>query len=201
MRTTSRRPIDWLFPRVRREVLALLLRNPDRQWYMREIARETGMAPGSIQRELRGLTQGSVIRRSRDGNRVYYRIDERCSFYPELRGLILKTVGLVDVISECLKPLKGRIGLAVVFGSVASRQEGSASDVDLLVVGSVSSRDLPRALDKAEKILRRDVNPVLYSGSSFRLKIRQKDHFLTQVVRGPRLFVIGEENALRRLIS
>ncbi len=201
MSTTSRRPIDWLFPRVRRQVLALLLRDPARQWYMRETARETVMAPGTIQREIRGLALAAIVHRKRDGNRTYYQIDEQCSFYPELRGLILKTVGLVDVVSECLKPLKDRIKLAVVFGSVASGEESPTSDVDLLVVGSASSRELSRALDKAEKVLRREVNPILYSESGFRLKIRQKDHFLTQIVDGPKLFVVGEKNVIESLVS
>ena len=61
MRTTVKAPIDWLFPQVRKKVLALLLGAPEERWYLRDIARRTGCAVTAVKRELAGLAAAEII--------------------------------------------------------------------------------------------------------------------------------------------
>ena len=125
MRTT--RAIDALFPRTRQGVLAATLLRPDRWWYLSDLARHLRVPPSSLQRELAALTAAGILRRRRDGNRVYFQPNPECPLFAELQGMLLKTAGLVDVLREALRPLSASIDWAFVYGSIANSQERASS--------------------------------------------------------------------------
>ena len=96
MRTQSR--IDVLFPKTRRAILAATFGQPERRWYMRELARHLRVAPSSLQRELASLVHGGILHESREGKHVYFKAATGLPFFEDLHRLILKTAGLADVI-------------------------------------------------------------------------------------------------------
>ena len=75
---------------------------PDTELHMREIERRTGFAIGTVQKELHKLHRLDIITRVKDGNRVYYHANTAHPLYPDIRGLVLKTSGLADVIKNAL---------------------------------------------------------------------------------------------------
>ena len=89
---------DALFPRTRQRLLAALLLKPQQPAYAAELAKYLGVRSSTLQRDLAKLTSAGILKRSRDGNRAYFQADESCSIFPELRLLLLKTVGLVDFL-------------------------------------------------------------------------------------------------------
>jgi uncharacterized protein len=188
--------LDALFPKTRQGILAATLVQPERVWYVSELARRMGVPSSSLQRELQELTHAGILKSHRQGRMVYYQANPDSPFFPELRGLLLKTAGLVDVLRDALNPLAAKIALAVVYGSIASGQERSESDIDLMVIGSVSPADLALPLRRAREQLGREINPTVYSVTEFNRKRAAKDHFLSQVLTGPRLIVLGSENDL-----
>lgn len=201
MVTTSRESElgSCLFGKTRRAVLALLYGHPDEAFYLRQIVRTTGAGLGPVQRELRTLSDVGVVRRTVQGRQVYFQANAKCPVFGELRGLMLKTVGVVDVLRDALAPLANRIEVAMVHGSVARGDENSKSDVDMVVVGDVSFSEAASATGAAEKKLARDVNPTVYSSEEFRTKLRSGNHFLRTVLREPKVFVIGTEDDLTRV--
>ena len=88
------RSIDVLFPRTRQLILSAVMMQPDRWWYLSDLAKHLGLRPSSLQRELRSLSEAGILRRRTEGNRVYFQAAKECPFYPELQGIIFKTVGL-----------------------------------------------------------------------------------------------------------
>jgi len=199
MRTRTQNPIDWLFPEVRKKVLALLLGSPDNRWYLRDIERRLGLAIGTIRRELTGLTSAGIVAKSKDGNRTYYQANIDCPFFPELSGLLRKTAGVVDVLCEAMKPLSKKIKVAFVYGSFATDSAKTSSDVDLMVIGSCRFSEVVDAIGQAQNKLGREVNPSVYPVDEFREKVKAEHHFLNTVLREPKVFVIGGENELARL--
>jgi predicted nucleotidyltransferase len=99
-------------------------------------------------------------------------------------------------LRDALKPLAGKTALAFVYGSIACAQERSESDIDLMVIGSVSPADLALPLRRAREQIGREINPTVYSVTEFNRKRAAKDHFLSQVLTSPRLIVLGSENDL-----
>ena len=169
---------------------------PEKAWYASELGRRMGVPLSSLQRELQDLTDAGILKSHRQGRMVYYQANAGSPLFGDLRGLLLKTAGLADVLAEALKPLAARLRVAFVYGSVASGAEQSDSDVDLMVVGTVSPAELSVSLRQARDVLGREVNPTLYKPAEFDKKLKAKDHFLTNVLHAAKLFVIGDAHGL-----
>src|SRR2546426_9040055 len=147
----TRTSLDVLLPKTRQAILAATFLDPQRWWYMRELARHLEVTPSSLQRELDSLVRGGILRQKREGKHVYFRAATDSPLFEELRRLMLKTTGLADVIRKALEPVTGRIRWAFIYGSLARSEEHSASDVDLMIVGHVGLADLSKSLRKAEQ--------------------------------------------------
>ena len=189
-------PLDALLPKTRQGILAAAFVQPERSWYVSELARRLGVPSSSLQRELHDLTAAGILKSHRQGRMVYYQANAESPLFSDLRGLMLKTAGLVDILANGLKPLRPRIRLAFVYGSIASGQERSDSDIDIMLIGDISPAELALPLRHARELLGREINPTVYSLAEFAQKRTAKDHFLTQVLTKPRLLVLGSENEL-----
>jgi uncharacterized protein len=137
-----------LSSRVKAEVFRLLFGPGARELHVREIARQAKLNDATVRQELKRLTGLHLVALRRDGNRAYYRAETSNPLYSDIRNIVLKTSGLVDILRQALVKKPG-IRLAFVFGSLASGGEKPASDVDLMIVGSVSLRQLSKWLSGA----------------------------------------------------
>ena len=194
MRKSS--PLDALIPKVRQRLLAATLLQPHKPWYISELARHMNVRPSTLQRELRALTAAGILQTHSQGRMVYYQANRDSPIFAELGGLMLKTAGLVDILKRALAPFAKKLRAAFVYGSVAGGAERSESDVDLMVIGDVRPADLALPLRRAQQQVGRPINPTVYTASEFERKRQEKNHFLTQVLRKPKLFVIGNQNEL-----
>ena len=188
-----------LFPKSRRAVLGLLLSHPDRAFYLRQIVGITGLGVGHIQRELRRLAEAGIIRRFEQGRHVYFQADETCPIHDELRGIVIKTMGVAEALGSALMPLRDGIRVAFIYGSVARGEESSASDLDLMVVGDVTFAEVVDAISPVEQRIRRPVSPTVYPSQEFAAKLGDGHHFLTKVAEGDKLMLIGDDNDIAGL--
>src|SRR5438093_7738288 len=195
------RALATLFPTMRGDVLAATLNQPDKWWYLSELAQFLKTTPSSLQRERKALVDGGILQQRREGTRTYFKAETRSPLFPELRGLVEKTVGVLPTLQEVLAPLQAGLDCAFVYGSVARSEEHALSDVDLLFIGAVGLAELAPALRKAERRLGREVNVTSYSAREFRKKVAAKDHFLSEVLRGPIEFVKGNRSDLDEIIG
>ena len=194
---TSASLADALFPKVRQRVLAVLFGNPSRSFYANEVIALAESGSGAVQRELAGLSQAGLLTVSRQGNQKHYQANAESPVFAELRGLVLKTSGLVDVLRTALLPLAPRIRAAFVFGSVASRQDTARSDIDVLVVSaSLGYGELFGALETAATTLGRTVNPTLYTPDDFAQRRAEGNAFVTRLLHQPKLWLIGSDEVL-----
>lgn len=188
-----------LFPHLRARVLATFLLHPKREWYLSELVRHLACAPAHLHRELALLVEGGVLRRRVEGRQVYYSPDPECPYLRELAALVRKTMGIHITLAAALKPLRKRIACAFIYGSVARQEEQSHSDIDLMVVGNLTTTDLLPALTKAEKETGRAVNPTIYPPQELAEKNRQGNHFIRALLADPaKVFLIGSLDDLEK---
>jgi predicted nucleotidyltransferase len=188
---------DALFSKVQQRVLAVLFGNPGRSFYANEVIALAGSGTGAVQRELARLEAAGLVTVTRVGNQKHYQANAAAPVFEELRGMVLKTSGLADVLRGALAPLAARIGAAFVYGSVAKKQDTANSDIDLMVVSdSLSYADLFTVLEEATSRLGRPVNPTVYSRQEFDKRVRADNAFIKRVLAQPKLWVIGEEHDL-----
>jgi uncharacterized protein len=174
----------------------MLYGRPEKSFYLREIARHIGSSVGPVQRELDQLCRVGLVTRTSSGHQVFYQANRTGPVFEEMRALIKKTVGVVDVIHSAMAAISDRIRVAFIYGSVARREETTGSDVDLMVVGRARFDEVLARLSKAEAALGRDINPTVYSPREFAAKLADGNNFLSTVTTGDKLFVIGNENEL-----
>ena len=190
---------ETLFSRNRRALLAIFFGHPDEEFYLRQVVRASGGGLGAVQRELRELTGAGILTRSARHKQVYFKADPQCPVIEELKGLVIKTAGLADVLRTSLAGLADRISLAFVYGSFARGRQTRPSDVDLLVVGGVGFADVVAALADAQAKLGREVNPTVYPPAEFRAKLVSRHHFLQTILKREKIFLVGDERELARL--
>lgn len=188
-----------LLGRTRQAVLAFLFAHTDQAFYLRQIARLVGAGHGAVQRELARLVNVGILTRDADGHQVYYRVNQDCPVFAELKGLLLKTAGVAGVLRQHLEPISERIVAAFLYGSVATGRERAESDVDVMVIGKVSFGDVVQALRPAQETLAREVNPTVYPSAEFCRKLAAGHHFVRAVHDGPKVFLVGSEDELKRL--
>ena len=193
--------LDALFPMIRAGVLSATILQPEHWWFMTELARHLETSPSSLQRELELLVAAGLLLRRQDGRRTYYKANADSPLFADLHGLLDKTSGLVPALKSTLAHFDDRIKLAFLYGSVARGEEHSASDVDLMIVGTLKLIDLLPALRKLEARFRREVNVTLYSPEEFRRRLAAKDHFLHSVLKGKTIPLKGTLDELEEAAS
>lgn len=184
-----------LFTRTQQRVLGILFGQPDRTFFATEIFDRAGGGRGAVQRELERLTSSGLVQITRVGNQKHFQANRNSPIFDELRSIVRKTVGLADPLREALRSLARKIDFAFVYGSVARSEDRAGSDIDLLVVGEeLTLEQLFRRLDPAEKFLGRKISPSLYTPLEFARPV--KSAFLKKVLAGPRIILIGSEDAV-----
>jgi predicted nucleotidyltransferase len=186
---------DALFTKVQQRVLGILFGNPGRSFYANEVIALAGSGTGAVQRELTRLEAAGLLTVTRVGNQKHYRANTATPVFEELRGLVLKTSGLSDVLRAALEPLAAQISAAFVFGSVAKGQDSAESDIDLMVVSdSLSHADLFAALEESASRLGRPVNPTVYSQQQLSKRVREDNAFIKRVLAQPKLWLMGDQH-------
>ncbi len=183
---------DALFTKVQQRVLGLLFGKPERSFYANEIIALAQTGTGAVQRELARLQSSGLVTVQQIGRQKHYQANRASPVFEELRGLVLKTVGLADVLRAVLAPIRDRIVAAFVFGSVAKGHDSAASDIDLMVVSdALSYADLFAALEPAVESLGRPVNPTVYTRAELKRRIDEDNAFVGRVLAQNKIWVIG----------
>jgi predicted nucleotidyltransferase len=186
-----------LFPKVRQRVLAVLFGTPDRSFYANEVIALAQSGTGAVQRELLALSESGLLLVSKQGNQKHYQANASAPVFSELRGLVLKTMGLADVIRTALAPLAAQIDIAFIYGSVARQQDNAHSDVDVMIVSpTLGYGEVFGALEAAAVSLSRKVNPTLYTPVDWAKRIEQDSAFISRVLQQPKIWLVGNEEQL-----
>lgn len=183
--------------RVRAELFRLLFGVSPQSLHLREIQRQADFSLGAVRQDIEKLFVLGVVSRRKDGNRVYYAANESHPLFTEIRGIVLKTCGLADVLGKVLK-CKG-IYCAFVFGSIAQGTATSESDVDLMVIGEIGLRKLVGLLAGVGNQVGRAINPHVFSVDEFLERLRKNDHFVVSVMQSPRIWIVGSEDDFKAM--
>ncbi|MDD5432989.1 MAG: nucleotidyltransferase domain-containing protein [Candidatus Omnitrophica bacterium] len=181
--------------KIRQGLLSLFFTNPSQEYYLRELQRVLGYSAGSIRRELIRFQGDSLFDTRKSGNLLYYSLNQKHPLFKELKSIISKTVGVEASLRDSLLLIKG-IKTAFIYGSFASQKENPASDIDLMIIGDQDNSLLNEKLSILEKKLKREINPTIYSWQEYKSKKRAKGGFITDLLKKPKIMLVGEENDL-----
>lgn len=180
--------------KIRIEILRILSLNPDSKYNINELSRITEFSPRGVEKELKNLLSGGILKKEVAGNQHRYQLDALCPIYLEIKNMIIKTIGIADVIKKALRPVAPNIEHAFIYGSFATGEYRNDSDVDLFLVTGISGLKLAELLGDLQNELGRSINISQFTSDEYRQRLAQKDHFLSRVIEGPRIEIIKQKN-------
>ena len=179
---------------IRIALLKILALNPDSAFNINELSRRTQFSLRGVEKELKNLLSGGILKREIIGNQHRYQLDPRCPILQEIKGIITKTVGVVELIKNALKSVEKDITKAFIFGSFASGDYGYESDVDLFMVTGLTGLKVAGLIGDLQNEIGRAINVSQFRPEEFDRRKQNNDHFLRQVLKGPKIYIIGQSD-------
>jgi predicted nucleotidyltransferase len=183
--------------RIRAKVLGWFYMHPEESYFVRQLANILKEDPTNLSRELSSLEKIGILSSRRQGNLKYFLANKNCPFFSELKGLILKTIGVIGELKSAFEKISG-IKYAFIYGSYARGEEKAYSDVDLMVIGDIDFDKLDSLIDDTEKKIGRSINYVTYNYNEFLSKKRAKDGFIMDILRYKKIMLLGNERELKK---
>ncbi|MCI0503526.1 nucleotidyltransferase domain-containing protein [Candidatus Micrarchaeota archaeon] len=117
-----------------------------------------------------------------------------------MRGLYRKTEGVFAELRAGLSGCKG-IQFAFIFGSFARGAERPRSDIDLLVVGSISDAELAKMVFSVQRNYGREINYILWSFDTLEEKIGNKSPFMGNILSKGLVWLAGDYDEFVRIAA
>jgi len=184
--------------RLRNKILLHFYTNPKDELYLREISVVLDEDPGNLSKEMSKLEREGIFLSRSSGKQKYFSLDKNYPLYGELKSIIFKTIGIQGSIQEIINETDGIIA-AFIYGSFASGEETSDSDVDLCLIVNNEIFDEDKFISKTndlEKSISREINYIYYSEDEWKDKIIQKDSFIDSIEKGKKIILEGENIGL-----
>src|SRR5438093_13242961 len=93
-----------LFPSVRAELLRRLFADPTREFYVRELARLTTFALGTVQQELARMSKAELVTSRSNGYHRFYRSNRKHPVFSNLQQLVTKDANRRPFVSQRKRP-------------------------------------------------------------------------------------------------
>lgn len=127
--------IDIKKSKLRQDLLILFLSNQDKEFYMRQLERETGHFVGNIRKDLKVLEDEELFTKRKESNRVYFAINKQYRFWNEIRRDIVNYSSPKQILNSFSE-------LTEHFTEIYKRDAGKAiPPYDLIFVGD-AERDV-----------------------------------------------------------
>lgn len=181
--------------KIRRDLLVLFFTNPSQKYYVRELERLLGYSVGSIHRELLKFQKDGLFNTQKVGNLLYYSLNTKHPLFNELKSIVFKTVGVEGSLKRILQSID-KITIAFIYGSFANKKEKAISDIDLMIIGNPNMSDLNEKIMGLEKLLKREINPTIYSLKEYKDKKKIKSGFTIDLLKNPKIMLIGKKDDL-----
>lgn len=198
--------IDALFgSKTRVKLLHLFLNNPGKAFYVREITRLIDEQINSVRRELANMLEVGIITSDSADNKLYYEINQRYEFYTPFRSIFAdqKNAQPAPVAKTTKKSswevnLENLAGLrvAIIAGALV---QGSASAVDMLLVGNIPTKKVAQIVDMIETEQARELNYSVLSYDEFYYRLSVRDKFINNILTNKHQVLVDTDNILKNI--
>lgn len=170
-------------------ILEIFFNNPEKSYYLRELARIINKKPGVFQRDINNLVEKGILESYYRANSRFFNLNKKYPLYKEFKSIFFKTVGAEGALKKELRRLPG-IKESFIYGSFAQGEEKSFSDVDVFIIGSINEDDIIDIITQLEKRINREINYILMTEQEFQKKLKEKNSFLENILNQKRIKLI-----------
>ena len=179
-------------------ILEIFFNNPEKSYYLRELARKLTKEPGVFQKDINRLVENDILNSHYQANTRLFELNKNHYLYKELKSIFFKTLGPAGELRNILNKIRN-IKIAFIFGSFAKKKEDSFSDIDLMIIGNPDEDILISKITKLEGQLDREVNYHIFSLKDWEKKIKEKNSFLQNISSQSKIFLIGNKDELSKI--
>jgi len=181
--------------KTKRAILKQFFSNLDERYYIRQLAVILNTSVGTVHRELARFEKNGILESKSLGNLRFFYINRKNPLFTELKQIIFKTEGIKGRMGMELNRIKG-IKTAFIYGSFAKGEEKGNSDIDLFLVGNINEDELIQKISGLESELNREINHTIYTKEEFKKEIENKNSFILEVLKEPKIFLVGKQDEL-----
>jgi len=170
---------------IRADIMSLLFNNPDEKFYVREIARLTNKHASGVKRELDKLHGMDLVTSEKEGNLKYFRVNTNSPLFPELKGLIAKSLGLPGALKSVLKAAD--VKTAFIYGDYISNT--NLPSLDLFIVSD--SNNIKKILGDVENRFGREIRYIVMNQSEYKTKKKSGERSLKKLLNAKKILLMG----------
>ncbi len=195
--------IEALFgSKTRVKLLNLFLNNPEKTFYVREITRLIDEQVNSVRRELKNLEDIKAVNSATEDRKLFYGINQRFKYYIPLRAIFAGIdSGEESIVKEKeqgwrygTSDIDKDLGILIISGVLVKRSE---SDIDMILVGNNSKKQLSDWAKNIEKQEGRDLNYVILSMEEFYYRYTSSDVFINGIFQNEHRIIVDREGILK----
>lgn len=175
--------------RTRVKVLALLLNNSARSYYVREITRKVEEQINSVRRELANLKALGLVHSREKNGKLYFQANTKSDVFPELKKIFSKVARETVFENQFGDRLKtvGKIQYAALLGYFV---QDASSPIDLFMVGDIDKNQLKPLIKELSEEVGHEVNYTVMTPEEYQERRVLFDRFLTEILSSPKTVVI-----------
>ncbi len=186
--------------KTRASILKLFFNATEEEYYLRQIEKLTGYSAGNVRREIIKLESDGLFLSRFIGKIKLYKLNKKYPLYNEIKNIVRKTIGIESILKSALDRFED-MDFCFIYGSFAEGKENIMSDIDIIIIGNVKPKDIKTVLYDYQSEIKREINSIVYSRKEFLEKLKQKNHFVSALVKRKKIFLKGNEDEFRRFIQ
>ena len=160
------------------ELLFFFLDNPTKEFYEKQVAGETGLSAGAVNKYLKMIAEEGFLRLAKRGNMSFYSLERG---NPVVRYLKI-AYNLSKPVAIGLRNFAKKMGVkAYVYGSVARGEDTEESDWDVLVIGGMKLSEAEGELSVLRKKSGKKIRTMFLTQSEWTAMERKDKAFYERV--------------------
>lgn len=150
--------------KTRIRLLLKLFLNPEVSCYLRELAKEFGVAPNAIKEELDSLSSAGYLEKKQQGRSWFYKANRGHTFFPEIHSIVKKTIGIDRIVEQVMSKV-GRVDAVYILDDYAQGKDSGL--IDVLVIGEVNRKKIESLIGPVESKIERKLRVLVLGAEEF----------------------------------
>lgn len=175
--------------RTRVKILALLLNNSTRAYFVREITRKVDEQINSVRRELANLKSIGLVKSHPKNGKIFFQANNKSDLYPDLKKLFSK-VSQETVYETQIADKLRELGLVQYAALLGYFVQDTGSEIDLFIVGDIDKEKLQPLAKELSAEVGHEINYTIMSTEEYQERRVLFDRFLTEILAAPKVVAI-----------
>ncbi len=149
--------LDFLGSQASVDMLELFCKNPDKEFYSKEIGNKLNLSKATTIKWLKNLTNNGILSEKTDGRKKFYKI--------RLGNPLVRQLRVLLTISELISAFEGVNDIKSVYliGSAAKGTYAPDSSIELLILKRGDSKRIKKVLNDVSSKIGRDIEARILS--------------------------------------